>query len=138
MGLTEEKLVRTYKTLIRPSVEYVAPAWHSMLTAAQASTIEQQQILALKNIFGYNLSAKKLRSKTEINLLSKRRETLVKKFVIKSLSNARCVGWFEKRNVPRYSRRSGVNYPTYKESPARTDRHRNTPMNYIIRKLNET
>ena len=50
-GLSEKDLVKTYKCLIRPSVEYAVPAWHSTITATQAADIERQQTQALKNIY---------------------------------------------------------------------------------------
>ena len=135
-GLSEEKLVRTYKCLIRPSAEYAAPAWHSLLTATQAAELERQQTQALKNIYGPSLSANKLRQKADIELLSKRREGLVLRFAQKSVNNPRSSSWFRQRNAPAYSRRSNVNYHTYIEETARTDRYRNSPKNYMIRLLN--
>ena len=136
-GLKEDKLVTTYKTLIRPSIEYAAPAWHSLLTAGQAAVLKRQQVQSLRNIYGYGLSVDKLRKKANIHLLSTRRERISKMFAVKCLSNERSAHWFKKRPVPMYSRRQGVNYPTYRENLARTDRQKNTPMNYLVRKLNE-
>ena len=136
-GLSEEKLVRTYKCLIRPTIEYAAPSWHSMITASQAADLERQQTQALKNIYGPTLSANKMRIKSGLDLLSKRREALVSNFAKKDLHNPRCRGWFCQRSPPRYARRTNVNYPRYREETARTDRHRNSPRNYLVRKLNE-
>lgn len=56
-GVKEDKLVRAYTSLIRPVVEYAAPAWHSLITAEQSELLECQQTQALKNIFGVGLSA---------------------------------------------------------------------------------
>ena len=137
-GLAEDKLVlKAYKCLIRPSIEYAAVAWHSMLTAGQAAALERQQTQALKNIYGPTLSAAKLRRKAEIETLSKRREKLVLNFAKKNLNNPRCSEWFQERKRPTYTRRTGVLYPRYREDVARTDRHRNNPKNYLRRKLNE-
>ena len=36
-GLSEEKLLRANKCLVRPSLEYAAPAWHSMLSESLPS-----------------------------------------------------------------------------------------------------
>ena len=77
-GLCEEKLVKAYAALIRPTVEYISPVWHSSITAGQATLLERQQTQALKNIFGPELSAAKLRCKAKVDLLSKRRENAVK------------------------------------------------------------
>ena len=136
-GLNQEKLVKTYAALIRPTVEYASPVWHSSLTATQSALLEKQQSQALKNIFGPELSAAKLRKKANIDLLCKRREEAVKKFTRKCLTNQRCQSWFVQRNVSVYPRRATVAYPSFREAPARTDRHRNNLMNYIVRKLNE-
>ena len=110
-GLSEEKLTRTYKCLIRPTVEYASPAWHSLLTAGQAAELERQQAQALKNIFGPGISANKMRERAGVSLWSTRRENAVKKFAMKCLSNPRCETWFRDRGFPSYPRRSGVNYP---------------------------
>ena len=110
-GLSEEKLLRAYKCLIRPTVEYAAPAWHSLLTAAQAAELEKQQVQALKNIYGPNISANKLRKKAAVELLSKRRENLVLKLAKKSVNNPRSSHWFQERKRHAYARRIGVNYP---------------------------
>ena len=42
-GLGEKDLVHCYKSLTRPVVEYVVPAWHSLTTADQAEQLERQQ-----------------------------------------------------------------------------------------------
>ena len=47
-GLSEDKLVLAYKTLIRPSVEYLAPVWAPMITSEQSELLERQQMHALK------------------------------------------------------------------------------------------
>ena len=137
MGLQEESLVKAYKTLIRPTVEYAAPAWHSLLTAGQAADLEKQQSQALKNIYGVGLSAHKMRLKAGVDVLSKRREEASKKFAKKNVLNPRCAAWFPSRDPPTYARRTNVRYPIYKETTSRTDRQRNTPKNYLLRKLNE-
>ena len=136
-GLTDDKLSRAYKCLIRPSLEYAAPAWHSLITAGQAADLEKQQIQALKNIYGSGISASKLRAKAGVELLSKRRDRLALKFAQKSINNPRTSGWFTERPRPAYARRSSVIYPKFREETARTDRHRNSPKNYLVRKLNE-
>ena len=136
-GLSETDLIKTYKSLIRPAAEYASPAWHSLLTATQANEIERQQVQALKNIYGPEISANKMREMADIELLSKRREKMAKKFAMKSLSNPRTASWFTERPEPRYARRRSINYPKYKEKTARTDRFRNSPKNFLIRKLNE-
>ena len=78
-----------------------------------------------------------MRAKADLDYLSRRREGLVGKFAQKNLNNIRCREWFRKRDRPRYARRENVPYPIYQEYSARTDRHKNTPKNYLVRKLNQ-
>ena len=68
-GLTEEGLINTYKTLIRPLVEYVSPVWHPIINASQSVAIERQQTQALMNIYGPNMSARKMRNKVDLKTL---------------------------------------------------------------------
>ena len=136
-GLPTEKLAKVYKCLIRPSVEYLAPVWGPMITAEQAALLEGQQVQALKNIFGPKISANKIRLEAEVDLLSTRRRQISKSFAEKCLKNKRCRDWFTERPIPRYARRESTNYPRFKETNTRTDRHRNSPLNYLTRLLNE-
>ena len=136
-GLSQTDLLRTYKSLIRPAMEYAAPVWHSLINAGQAATLEKQQAQALKNIFGPGSSAAKMRKRAGIEMLSTRREELVVKFAKKNQKNPRCQDWFVSRGQPIYARRKNTSYPIFQERSARTDRHRNTPKNYLVRKLNE-
>ena len=135
-GLNEERLIKCYKTLIRPSVEYVPSVWHPMLTAGQADVLERQQVQSLKNIYGLHMSAEKMRQKSGVERLSKRRENMCLKFAKKCINNPKCMEWFVARRAPLYARRAGTQYPKYLVPPARTDRHRNSPKNYLIRLLN--
>ena len=51
-------IVKIYASVIRPVVEYVTPAFDSMLTCGQSDQIEAIQRRALKTIFGYKTSYK--------------------------------------------------------------------------------
>lgn len=82
-GLDTGRLVKVYKCLIRPTVEYLAPVWGPMITAEQSAALERQKVQALKNIFGSQLSANKLRKLAEIDLLSTRRKEMSVSFAKK-------------------------------------------------------
>ena len=135
-GMKVEDLVQAYKTTIRPTAEYASPAWHSSLTWAQSEKLERQQTQALKNIFGVGTSAAKMRDKANIERLWSRREEACLNFARKNIGNARCNDWFIPREQPRYARRTSAAYNTYKEPIYKTDRYRNSPINYAIRLLN--
>ena len=105
-GMTEKELKRVYTSMIRPAVEYAAPAWHSMITQEQVRVLESQQTQCLKNILGPGLSASKMRQKLDIEQLEIRREKAVIKFSQKCLKSDRFSRWFQYRNIPPYERRS--------------------------------
>ena len=136
-GLGATDLVQVYKTLIRPTAEYLAPVWSPMITAEQSEMLERQQVQVLKNIFGPTLSANKLRQAANIERLIIRRKKLCLNFAQKCLTNPRSSHWFQERPAAMYSRRKNKNYPKYAEHIVRTDRHRNSPKNYMRRILNE-
>ena len=135
-GMKQEDLVQAFKTTIRPAAEYASPVWDSLINAGQSEYLERQQIQAMKNIYGIGMSARKMRQKSGIERLWKRRETACRNFALKNLNNPRCNGWFQERPVPLYARRSGAAYNLYKEPLSRTDWHRNSPINYARRILN--
>ena len=106
-GYQQEDIVRIFCSMIRPTVEYCSPAWGSLLTQQQSTDIERQQIQALKHIFGAKISARKLRELAGVKSLE-----------------------------PKRGRRLSVGHRLYEESTFRTDRHLNSPKNYLRRLLN--
>ena len=80
---TEAELVRAYTTLVRPVAEYVAPVFHSMLTEQQDEQIERLQSTALRYIYGYGVSYRKMRELSGLSTLRQRRVELCDKFASK-------------------------------------------------------
>ena len=138
MGMSEDELKKVYVSVIRPSAEYASVAWHSLLNGQQAHSIEKQQNQALKNIVGIGLSAQKMREKLELKTLEERREASVLKFAQKCKKNPRFSHWFTDRQASRYERRKNVNYRELVEPRYRTLRHKRSPLNYMIQRLNDT
>ena len=83
-GLGEEDLLRTFNTLVRPSLEYAAPTFHPMLNAEMSITIEQIQKRASKLIFGWDSSYETIISTGKMESLESRREKLTLNFAKKS------------------------------------------------------
>ena len=135
-GMSERELVQVYTSLIRPLAEYAGAFWHSQLSAEQSAWLEAQQTCALRNIYGAGISAQKMRARAGINLLSRRREDHCLKFAQACTSNPRFQHWFEEKKMPKNPRRPNARYCRYQETPSRTDRHRNAPLNYLRRMLN--
>ena len=86
-GVPNMDLLSIYQSMIRPVIEYASPAFHPMLTAAQAGTIEQLQ--AYKFMFGWNVSYKTALEHTSTERAEDRRTTLVQNFALKSSKNDR-------------------------------------------------
>ena len=131
-GFNESELLRVYKSNILPLADYCSPAYHSLLSDLQDQELERAQIGALRHIFGYELSARKLREKAQLKTLRQRRIDLTDKFARKCLESERFRGWFPLKK----GRVSGRSVQIYEEEPARCDRLKNSPIFYMRRRLN--
>lgn len=79
-GVPEADICKVYSSMIRSTIEYAAPPYHSVLTTTQSDTLEGLQRRALKSIFGYTTSYKEALERSELPLLSDRRKELFRKF----------------------------------------------------------
>ena len=131
-GMSKEDMLFIFNTTIRPSLEFAAPTFHSMLTAEQRDRLERVQKRACKLIFGWDTNYDTLVANERIETLDSRRERLTINFAKKTVKNERFADWFEENEPERTLRRT----KKYKESYARTDRLRNSPLYYMRRKLN--
>ena len=132
VGFNTTELVRVYQSVILPIADYCAPAYHSMLTDAQDERLEQAQVGALRCIYGYGLSARRLRAEANIEPLRDRRIVLTDKFARKAAADPKFCHWFPRKvNV-----RSTRNQEEYEEKFAKCDRLRNSPIYYMRRRLN--
>jgi hypothetical protein len=136
-GMSEKDMISAYKTHVRPIVETNSVIIHSMATAEQSETLERQQTLALRIIYGPGLSARKMRERAGVERLEERRREACMSFVRKNLESDRFGGWFQKRPQKAYGERKNTNYRPYKEEHARTDRRYNSPIFYYRRLANE-
>ena len=132
-GFNKKELVKFYCGAIRPVAEYASPAFHSLLPGYLSDKLERQQSQALKNIYGTDISAGEMRRRADIQTLQERRESATLKFAEKALKNPRFKGWFPQRHRLANTR---TNRPFLKKV-SRTDRNRNSPINYMIRALND-
>ena len=104
-----------------------------LLTGEQTEYIEKQQARALKNIFGNELSHRKLLEISELPTLKQRREEAFRKFAGKTARNPR----FSQHFRIRKARSRATNKLNYVELPARTNRRYNSPYYYYRRILNQ-
>ena len=132
LGFNEDELLRVYMSNILPIADYCCPAYHSLMSDIQDQELENAQIGALRQIYGYGLSARKLREKASLQTLRNRRVELTDKFARKCLSSERFKDWF-----PLKSGRASSRHPeTYEEEFAKCDRLKNSPLFYMRRRLN--
>ena len=101
--------------MIRPVIEYASPAFHPMLTAAQAGTIEQLQ--AYKFMFGWNVSYKTALEHTSTERAEDRRTTLVQNFALKSSKNDRFKRWFPLNHQIRYALEKNTSFRLVPKKP---------------------
>ena len=135
-GFNTEELVRVYKTILRPVVEYGCPVFHSSLTDAQDERLERLQDHALKCIFGPELSARRLRGMAGLVTLRERREEIVHKFAHKCANDPAYDHWFPRDTARRSSRIRKEEGGSYWEDTARCERLKNSPLYYFKRILN--
>ena len=133
-GLGQEDLLKVFNTCIRPTLEYVAPTYHPMLTKEMSDNIEQIQRRAIKLIYGWDADYQKLLDEERITSLSTRREELTLKFAKKTAENTRFSDWFVKKIPGVYDIRNEKKYVEYY---GRTERLRKSPLFYMRRMLNE-
>ena len=133
LGFSEEELVMVYKSNLLPVFDYCCPVYHSLLTDIQDQALEAAQVGALRGIFGYGLSARKLREKAGISTLRQRRIELTDKFAVKCAASERFAAWFPIREGRSSGRNAGLKY---REDFAKCDRLRNSPLFYMRRRLN--
>ena len=128
---TEQELVKAYKSLVRPIAEYCSVVFHSMLTDKQDEELERLQSTALRYIYGYGISYRKMREDSGLMTLRQRRIDACDKFARSCAVSDRFSSWFPTTNT----RRSRHTLP-YKETYARCDRLKNSPLFYMRRRLN--
>ena len=114
-------------------MDYCAVVYHAGLTDEQDQKLERLQSSALRCIYGYEMSYKKMRELAQVTTLRQRRIEACDKFAQKCLSSRRFSGWFPLKLGGRASSRKRENYI---EEHARCNRLRDTPIYYMRRRLN--
>ena len=130
-GLTNEELTRVYTTNIRSCIEYASVVYGALITKEQGEDLERLQRQCLKIIHGFDKSYSCLLELTGLSTLEERRQTAMLKFADKCI-DGNYAHWFPLNQNTGRTRRS----LEFKESFARCDRLRNSPIYYMRRLLN--
>ena len=131
LGFSQSELVTVYRSNIRPSAEYCDVVYHSSLTDDQDERLERAQVGALRVIFDYKMSARRLREAANVETLRERRIMHCDRFAEKCAASDRFSGWF-----PLKEARSARGGEKYLERYARCDRLVNSPIYFMRRRLN--
>ena len=68
-GFSEEEPVKVYTTMIRPVVDYACVVYHSSLTDEQDELLDRLQNQAVKCIYGFGLSGRRMREMSGLTTL---------------------------------------------------------------------
>ena len=109
-GLSTKDLIKVYKNCIRPCAEYASVVLHSTMSAEQADKLEAQQTQALRNIYGFGVSAAKMRARSGLETLRARRVLACTKFAESLVKSPRFSHWMERRQMSSYPRRGCLLY----------------------------
>ena len=133
-GFNQQELVKVYKTMVCPIVEYCSSVYHALITEHGSHELERIQMQALKCIFGRKISYAKLLDITGVELLSSRREAAFIKLAQKMSESTRFSRWFPLRLYRDgvQVRRTEEKFKIYRAS---TGRCLNSPLNLMRREL---
>ena len=134
-GFKQADLLAVYISMIRPVAEYCHVVFASMITKRDSEELERIQAQALKSIYGWKISYRKLLLRSGLDRLDTRRHNAFLEFAKKLSSNSRYSSWFPKKVYRHHSPRPGAE--TYKLYPTTTERYLKSPVNSMRRLLND-
>lgn len=133
-GMESGDLLDIYKSTIRPSIDFAANTYHSLLTKQQSSDIERLQLKATKIALGEKVSYNTVIDSGLIETLYSRREQAFRKFAIKTSKNPRFQHWFPlNEEIPHNLRRR----EKYFIPKSKTERGMKSPILNMRRILNQ-
>ena len=133
-GMSQCDLMVTYKSVLRPIIEFASPTYGPMLTDDMSNSIEQLQLRAMKIVYGNCVSYATVLNMTNLESLADRRDKAIQKFAIKTSLNPRFADkWFPKNDNTNHNTRHPK---TYKEFTCKTARLYNSPLYHMRRVLN--
>ena len=100
MGASRVAMLLIYYRHIRSILEFGVPAWNSALTEKEAAKIERVQRVAVKLIFGFGISYRKILKNNNLERLVDRRERLCLNFARKAIKHKKFQGWFKRKSGP--------------------------------------
>jgi hypothetical protein len=117
-GASQEDMKSLYTSIIRPVLEYCCPVWSTSITRDLSLQLEQVQRRCL-NIIHPNVTYEHALLKSNLNLLSVRRDMLCKKFFKSFINNEKTKNTLPPTKAAIYSLRTPANYETIKSNKER-------------------
>ena len=137
-GMGKNYLIKVYKTVILPAIEYCSVVYDSMIPEYLPNELESVQKRAIKIMFGWDSCYRDIIDSGQIETLKARRTNNVLKFALKSEQTARFADkWFvpniiaSDRQVRESTRRK------YKLKKNKTSRAMSNPVYQLTKILNE-
>ena len=135
LGVSAVKLTEFWKSEGRVHLEYACPVWHSSLTAAQSSSLDRAQRVAMAAITGrwepsHTLQLQQL----GLDRLGPRRDRISKRFAERTARNSRHQDMFTPIQT---NTRRGALGTRYAEIRARTGTYYKSALPYLTRLLNQ-
>ena len=135
-GMDQQNLFKVYISIIRPSVEYCAEVYDSLIPKYVVDRLESVQRQACKIIFGWGVDYSELVEEGKVQTLASRRRQACINFAMKALvSPTFGEKWFPRNMVTRNARESTRR--VFVERRTKTERARSNPIDHMIRLLNE-
>ena len=127
-------LLKVYRTVILPSVEYCAEIYDSLIPQYMSDKLESVQRQAVKIMFGLGRRVEEIMEKEGIETLKVRRTRACLAFANRALSTEYGRRWFPRSQITREAR--STTRRTFEEIKPRTERDKNNPIQHMIRLLN--
>ena len=135
LGVSEAKLVEFWKSEGRVQLEYACPVWHSSLTAAQSSSLDRAQRVAMAAITGrWEPSHTQQLLDLGLDRLGPRRKLISKRFAERTARDSRHTDMF---TAVQTNTRRGAQGNQFVEIKARTATYYNSALPYLTRLLNK-
>ena len=136
LGCEVQELVTVYIRLVRSVTEFAVPYWGPMITVEESRRLERIQRTALHVILGDRFQTySNALDITGLERLDIRRQSLIKKFAMKTKSNPKFAHWFEKEHE--WVNRTRQIKKTWKEVVTRTERYKRSAIPVMTSLLND-
>ena len=135
-GMRKEKLLVVYKSIIRPTADYCAVVYNSLIPEYLSEQLGRVQRHALRIIFGSNVDVDSKMEENQVEKLADRRYKKSVDFANKAVRSDRFgTKWFNKNQNERTVR--NTTRKTYVEKFCKHESMRNNPLNVLTRILND-